>query len=462
MGARVVRGGQATDPPRHLVPQRGRAAGIQYRLFYAPFARPAYRAARRFLVSSAALAEHAVTLQPYRDLVSVIPFGIDVDAWQPSDDERCRAVEIRRDAGRPIVLFAGRHVPYKGVPTLIEAAAPLDVSVVMLGDGPMRETWTKLAKAQRGRASYSFPGEVPDHELRAQLLASRMFVLPSVTRAEAFGYIQLEAMACGTAGHQHGASDRRSLGERIGCVVPAGDVGHSVAAIASSPLIPSSRAAWAGEVRSERAQCLRWTGWPTDCVGMPGTGGRARREACTGHDTRWHGPDPFLAALAAVCRSDQARGRWSRLLLAGAGRLRRPVFDALKFRSMRTDAEAGVGAVQAIEDDPRVTRIGRFMRRTAMDELPQLWNIFRGDMSFVGPRALRPGEVESAGGARRRDRSDSRLRGAHRRATGADRHRADLRATRRPAPSEVSLRPSLRASAVDVARLSFDSAVVLD
>ena len=79
--------------------------------------------------------------------------------------------------------------------------------------------------------------------------------------------------------------------------------------------------------------------------------------------------------------------------------LRGRVFSALKFRSMRPDAEVGVGAVQAIENDPRVTRIGRLMRATAMDELPQLWNIFRGDMSFVGPRALRPGEVEGSGGA---------------------------------------------------------------
>jgi lipopolysaccharide/colanic/teichoic acid biosynthesis glycosyltransferase len=75
-------------------------------------------------------------------------------------------------------------------------------------------------------------------------------------------------------------------------------------------------------------------------------------------------------------------------------------FDALKFRSMRPDAERATGAIQATEQDPRVTRIGRFMRATAMDELPQLVNILRGDMSFVGPRALRPGEVETGADGR--------------------------------------------------------------
>jgi len=76
-------------------------------------------------------------------------------------------------------------------------------------------------------------------------------------------------------------------------------------------------------------------------------------------------------------------------------------FEAMKFRSMVPNAERGVGPVQAIADDPRVTRTGRLMRATALDELPQLWNIFRGDMSFVGPRALRPEEIEvDAMGAR--------------------------------------------------------------
>ena len=148
---------------------------LQYRLFYAPFARPAYRAARRFLVSSAALAEHAVTLQPYRDLVSVIPFGIDVDAWQASSEHSAQFGGT--PAGQSCCSPDGTSHA-KVCRQLIEAAAQFDVSVVMLGDGPMRETWTKLAKAQRGHPQLQLSGEVPDHELRAQLLASRMFVLP--------------------------------------------------------------------------------------------------------------------------------------------------------------------------------------------------------------------------------------------------------------------------------------------
>jgi len=70
------------------------------------------------------------------------------------------------------------------------------------------------------------------------------------------------------------------------------------------------------------------------------------------------------------------------------------IFKALKFRSMIHDAEKHTGAVWASENDPRVTKVGRILRATAMDELPQLWNIFKGDMSFVGPRSERPELVE--------------------------------------------------------------------
>jgi sugar transferase (PEP-CTERM system associated) len=64
-------------------------------------------------------------------------------------------------------------------------------------------------------------------------------------------------------------------------------------------------------------------------------------------------------------------------------------FTVYKFRTMRTDAEAA-GAKWATKDDPRVTRIGMFMRKTRLDEVPQLWNVLCGDMGFVGPRPERP------------------------------------------------------------------------
>jgi exopolysaccharide biosynthesis polyprenyl glycosylphosphotransferase len=75
-----------------------------------------------------------------------------------------------------------------------------------------------------------------------------------------------------------------------------------------------------------------------------------------------------------------------------AGELGRP-FTLYKFRSMRIDAEQ-LGAQFAQENDPRVTRVGRFIRKTRLDELPQLWNVLKGEMSMVGPRPERPVFIE--------------------------------------------------------------------
>jgi sugar transferase (PEP-CTERM system associated) len=70
--------------------------------------------------------------------------------------------------------------------------------------------------------------------------------------------------------------------------------------------------------------------------------------------------------------------------------LRGKPFRLLKFRSMRPDAENGNGAQWAQENDPRVTRVGRWLRKFRLDELPQFWNVLRGEMSLVGPRPERP------------------------------------------------------------------------
>lgn len=73
-------------------------------------------------------------------------------------------------------------------------------------------------------------------------------------------------------------------------------------------------------------------------------------------------------------------------------------FQLVKFRSMRTDAEQDGVARWAKQDDDRVTRVGKFIRKARLDELPQLWNILRGDMSFVGPRPERPEFVSELAG----------------------------------------------------------------
>jgi sugar transferase (PEP-CTERM system associated) len=69
-------------------------------------------------------------------------------------------------------------------------------------------------------------------------------------------------------------------------------------------------------------------------------------------------------------------------------------FYCYKFRTMRQDAEADTGATWATDDDPRITRVGKFLRTSRLDEIPQLWCVLKGDMHFVGPRPERPEFVE--------------------------------------------------------------------
>jgi lipopolysaccharide/colanic/teichoic acid biosynthesis glycosyltransferase len=100
---------------------------------------------------------------------------------------------------------------------------------------------------------------------------------------------------------------------------------------------------------------------------------------------------PLMAVVAVVIRLSSpgpALFRQVRVQHAGPGGER--TFTMYKFRTMRQDAEAASGPVWAAEDDPRVTRIGKIIRRARLDELPQFWNVLMGDMSLVGPRPERP------------------------------------------------------------------------
>ena len=96
---------------------------------------------------------------------------------------------------------------------------------------------------------------------------------------------------------------------------------------------------------------------------------------------------PVMALVALAIRlTSPGAALYSQRRVGKDGR----IFIIHKFRSMRTDAEAQTGAVWSTENDPRVTPLGRILRRTRLDEVPQLWNVLVGDMSIVGPRPERP------------------------------------------------------------------------
>jgi rhamnosyl/mannosyltransferase len=381
----------------------------RYKLIYAPFLSFPLRRAARIIVSSPALAEHAAALAPHRRRCEVIPFGLDI---QPAPDVEShpsvRAVRARWSGG--IALFVGRLVPYKGVDVLLRALRELDMAAVVIGDGPLRAALEADAARLGIAARTFFLGSVDDETVSAWYGACDLFVLPSVTRAEAFGLVQLEAMA------------RRKpvISTRLATGVPW----VNVDGVTGLTVPPGD----AGALRDALQQL-------NDDPGLREQMGGAAHERYLAEFSRSRMVDRTQALYAAVRAEPlrQARPVLKRLFdgaLAGTGLvLSAPIwalaatlikledggpvffrqervgqdgttFTVLKFRSMVVDAEKDHGPLQASAGDTRVTRIGRLMRATAMDELPQLVNIFKGDMSFVGPRALRPGEIEALGDGR--------------------------------------------------------------
>jgi sugar transferase (PEP-CTERM system associated) len=100
---------------------------------------------------------------------------------------------------------------------------------------------------------------------------------------------------------------------------------------------------------------------------------------------------PLLPLLALAIRLDSRGPVFFRQTRIG---MREKLFELIKFRTMRQDAESETGAVWAQKDDKRVTRVGKVLRKIRLDELPQLWNVLKGDMSLIGPRPERPEFVE--------------------------------------------------------------------
>jgi rhamnosyl/mannosyltransferase len=129
----------------------------------------------------------------------VIHFGLDLKRFAATPEVEAEAAAWRaRYGNRPLLLFVGRLRHYKGVNVLIEAMQQLpDATALIVGIGPMAEEWQQQTQTAGLLDRVHFLGEQSDAAVLALYHAADIFVLPSTNRAETFGIVQLEAMACG-------------------------------------------------------------------------------------------------------------------------------------------------------------------------------------------------------------------------------------------------------------------------
>ena len=376
----------------------------QYTLFYEPLLNLALRRAVRIVVASPPMLG-APPLAPFRRKCAVVPFGID-----PAPYAAAGAARVSSASTEPTVLFVGRLVAYKGVDVLLRALTGLAVRTVIVGDGPCRAALEALAAELGVGDRVTFTGTITDDERFAWYRKADLFVLPSVSRQEAFGMVQIEAMFSGlpvvSTALPTGVPWVNEHG-RTGLVVPPGDSAALREALETLAGAPAERRRLGAQARARAATHFtaeRMCGGAFE-VYRDATAGAppAQRPSTTLVkrllDVALSGAGliasaPLWALIAAAIKLEDRGPVFYQQDRSGRGGVPFPVW---KFRSMIPDAEAATGAIQSGTHDPRVTRVGRLLRMTAMDELPQLWSIFRGDMSFTGPRALRPGEIEALG-----------------------------------------------------------------
>jgi glycosyltransferase involved in cell wall biosynthesis len=168
---------------------------------YLPLYRPVidrlFRRAARIIAASEEYAASSEFLRAYRDRIEINPYGIDASSLALSNGSQGQVQQLRDQYGDRIVLFVGVLRYYKGIDVLIRAMTEVNGCALIVGRGVDLAPLTSLANELGVADRVMFLGELPDARLRALLHAADVFVLPSIDRCEAFGIVQLEAMACG-------------------------------------------------------------------------------------------------------------------------------------------------------------------------------------------------------------------------------------------------------------------------
>jgi len=218
---------------------------------YAPFLRRVLRAADRIIATSPNYIKTSPWLAGVADRCRVVPLGVDQERFSPGPRE------VREDAE---LLFVGRLRYYKGLDVLLRALRGLrGIRLRIVGDGPMGKAWRSLAQELGLQGRVSFEGRIPDEELPEVYRRARVFILPSTSRAEAFGTVLLEAMASGLPCITTELGTGTSWvvrHEQTGLVVPAADQDALRDAIARLIADPARAAAMGAAGRQRIESCF--------------------------------------------------------------------------------------------------------------------------------------------------------------------------------------------------------------
>ena len=194
---------------------------------YRPVLDSVFSKADAIVASSPNIVAGSEVLSRYADKCRVIPYGIDPSRYETTSAIEARVAELRSAHDRPVVLFVGRLVYYKGVDVLVRAMRGVDADLVVVGSGPLEGELREIAVAGGIAGRVTFLPSQPFEALVAHYRAADVFCLPSTARAESFGIVQLEAQVCGVpcvSTDVPTSVPYVNLDGVTGTTVPAGDV----------------------------------------------------------------------------------------------------------------------------------------------------------------------------------------------------------------------------------------------
>jgi colanic acid biosynthesis glycosyl transferase WcaI len=339
-----------------------------------------------------------------RQRMTFLPNGADVDVLRPLPYDRALAERLGV-TGRTVFTYAGTHAHYQGLEVIVEAAKQLvhrpDIVILMVGQGPMRQRLIEMA-AEAGLSNIVFRDSPFDETpgLMSITYASLVTLrdMPAARKMRLSKAIP--PLACGVPVIYAGLGETADIlvQERCGMQVPpenAGELARAIEHLADDPdtrrEMGSSGRALAEREFSWRTLVANWIGqvehiMSTDASSAPtDTSANERPGLPRSVDAALSAAvlvlcSPVLAVIALLIAATSPGPVLFRHTRIGQ---RGGAFTLLKFRTMYVGAG---GPAVTRGGDPRVTPVGRFLRQTKLDEIPQLWNVLRGDMALVGPR----------------------------------------------------------------------------